>query len=106
MAESIPSLEPDVPGRDGRTGLLLRAPYRAGLVTELKERLPRPHRYWDAGIGAWWIDAREDRRVQRIVLHHFAPVAWLGRVGEEAVVLRAEGSRIDRKALLKARGGE
>ena len=86
MPELIPAIEPDVPGRDGRSGLLLRAPYREGLVAELKRALPRPHRYWDEGVGAWWIDAREEEHAERIVLRHSPALVLLGGLSMEMAV--------------------
>lgn len=92
MPDPIPALETNVPGRDGRAGLLLRAPYRAGLVADLKHGLPWQDRYWDEGIGAWWIDARESPRLPDIVLRHFAALAVLAGPGEEPTLLSREGT--------------
>lgn len=87
MTEPIPSIEPDVPGRNGRRGLLLRAPYRTALVTQLKDGIPRAQRYWDDGVNAWWIDSRAQRRAEDIVLKHFGRMAVLGMAGEAPVLL-------------------
>lgn len=90
MVEPIPAIEPHVPGRNGRDGLLLRVPYRAALVAELKSALPGPCRYWDEGVAAWWIDAREEAHTTEIVLHYFRAVAVLPGPGDEPTLLYRE----------------
>jgi hypothetical protein len=87
MPKPIPSFELDIPGCDGRAGLLLRVPFRRELVAELKGNVPPPHRYWDEGVGAWWIDGREVGLAREIVLRHFPTVAVLGGIGEEPIVI-------------------
>lgn len=89
MTEPIPCIEPDVPGRDGRAGLLLRVPYRRELVAELKACLSHRYRYWDEGIAAWWIDTRQQRLATRIVLQHFPALVVLAGPGEETTVRRS-----------------
>ena len=92
MAESIPTVEPHVPGRDGRDGLLLRVPYRAEFVAALKTSRTRSHRSWDAGVGAWWIESGEQAAATALVLRYFRTVAVLGGAGEEVQLLQAEGA--------------
>ena len=99
MPDQIPSIEKDIPGRDRRDGLLLRVPYREGFVAALKAGLHASHRYWDAGVAAWWIDARDCGRVAQIVLDHFPALVLLGSVGEEDRVVRRHGALSNRDAL-------
>lgn len=91
MVEPIPCLELSVPGRDGRDGFLLRVPYRSGLVAELKDRLAGTHRYWDEGVAAWWIDARDERCVTAIVLHHFPLLARVDGPWAEPELISSKG---------------
>lgn len=92
MPDPLPAIEPDVPGRDGRSGCLLWVPYRKGLVADLKGCLPRNQRYRDEGIGAWWIDAREEEHAESIVLRHFASLVLLAGPGEEPTLLTGAGT--------------
>jgi hypothetical protein len=95
VTDPIPAIETHIPGRDGRDGLLLRVPYRSGLVEALKADLPRPRRYWDEGVGAWWIDTREEARVTRLVLHHFPVLARLAGADDELIIMSREGTGLE-----------
>jgi hypothetical protein len=66
-------------------------PYREDFVLALKAGLPAPHRYWDIGIGAWWVDRSDTALLAGIVLEFFPTLVILGGVGEENQVLHRSG---------------
>lgn len=91
MAE-IPSVEPGVPGRDDRPGLLVRTPYDERLVEELKSQIPRPDRYWNPeGEGAWWVAEEHEELVMFLLHQHWPEVMVCGAEGEPDLLVGRGG---------------
>lgn len=70
--------------------MVLRTPFDAGLVEDLKEEIPVHAREWDEDRRVWLIADDSFRPlVERIVLKHFASLQILMTGGEDQVVDRA-----------------
>lgn len=67
---SRPRVEP-FDGADGRDGFLVRTPYDAGFVDELKETIPYRDREWWPDSKAWWVAAEHDGELGWLLLRRW-----------------------------------
>ena len=73
-----PSIELDVPGRHGESGMLLRAPVSEELDWDLDAEVASSRRRYLEDRGAWWIAAPYYQTLVSIVLRSFPSVMVYG----------------------------
>lgn len=86
---SLPTVERQVVGRDGREGVSLRFPYDAGVVAALKDEIPAPDRYWNG--ETWWVAAEHEDAAVQILQRRWNEILFIGLDGESDYLMDRNG---------------
>jgi len=96
------SLEIDIPNPDDdRPGVLLRFPYDAEFIEELKDAVrPARDRGFKPALEGWWVAEAHRETAEQLLADRFGSYAVLGEYGGDYVV-NSDGSRIGQGGLFE-----
>lgn len=99
MASQPPSIEPSDDGPNGRDGFLVRTPFSAEWIADLKQLLPSKDRRWWEDSHCWWVAAEHMETIEKLTLAHFGELEVTDEDGAVEMRTRA-GERMVQERLL------
>jgi len=97
---TIPVIQREQTGPDGRVGLLVRTEYLYDFAEALKQEFPRRDRLWSQEQEAWWVAVEHLDRVQQLCIEYFNAARVIDGDGVTEEELVRDGQGISRQERL------